>query len=297
VIFLELRRCARAQRWVARMLTKTVHSVMACFAPPVPPLAYLRQRRAEAGPVKRRYSQVGSGTIYTEISGSGQPLILVHGLGGSTRWWARNVPALARSCRVYVLDLLGFGRSRGQRFVLRDAAGLLVHWMDQLGLARASIVGHSMGGFIAAYIAAQFPERVERLVLVDAAALPLERLDLRHAWRIVRGLPHLPLTLLPVLCTDALRAGPVTLSKALRELLSMDIRPDLARIEAPTLILWGEHDATLPVAVGRRLHAHLPQAAFLVIAGAGHQPMWECPTAFNQAVLQFLGRGTPPTPV
>jgi pimeloyl-ACP methyl ester carboxylesterase len=89
----------------------------------------------------------------------------------------------------------------------------------------------------------------------------------------------------------------VTLSKALRELLSMDIRPDLARIEAPTLILWGEHDATLPVAVGRRLHAHLPQAAFLVIAGAGHQPMWECPTAFNQAVLQFLGRGTPPTPV
>src|SRR5918992_1428287 len=130
--------------------------------------------------VERRYVQVGSSTMYAEISGSGQPLILVHGLGGSTRWWARNVPALARSCRMYVLDLLGFGRSRGQRFVLRDAAGLLVHWMDQLGLARASIVGHSMGGFIAAYIAAQFPERVERLVLVDAAALPLERLDLRH---------------------------------------------------------------------------------------------------------------------
>src|SRR5918992_244844 len=92
--------------------------------------------------VERRYVQVGSSTMYAEISGVGQPLILVHGLGGSTRWWARNVPALARSCRVHVIDLPGFGRSRGQRFVLREAAGLLVGMMDQLGPAGAGFVGH-----------------------------------------------------------------------------------------------------------------------------------------------------------
>ncbi len=154
-----------------------------------------------------------------------------------------------------------------------------------------------MGGFISAHMAAQFPERVERLVLVDAAALPLERLSLRQAWRMVRGLPRLPLTLLPVLGTDALRAGPVTLIKALRELLSRDIHLDLARIASPALIIWGEHDATLPLAVGRQLHRHLPQAAFLVLAGAGHHPMWDCPTAFNEAVVQFLGRGHTPTPL
>jgi pimeloyl-ACP methyl ester carboxylesterase len=277
------------------MVTDTVHRIVPGVASAVPPFRYLRQRR-EGEPVERRYVPVGSGTMYAEISGVGQPLILVHGLGGSTRWWARNVPALARSCRVHVIDLLGFGRSRGQRFVLREAAELLVGMMDRLGLARTSVVGHSMGGLIAASVAAQCPARVERLVLVDAAALPLERLSLRQAWRMVRGLPHLPLTLLPVLGTDALRAGPVTLIKALRELLSMDIRLDLARIEAPTLILWGEHDATLPLAVGKRLHEHLPQAAFRVIAGAGHVPMWECPTAFNQAVIQFLGGGNAPPP-
>jgi pimeloyl-ACP methyl ester carboxylesterase len=297
VILLEQRQCALPQRWVADILTTTVHRMVPCVASAVPSLRYLCQRREEERPVKRGYVHVGSGTIYAEINGAGQPLILVHGLGGSTRWWARNVPALARSCRLHVIDLLGFGRSRGQHFVLREAAGLLVHLMDQFGLARASVVGHSMGGFIAAYLATQFPERIERLVLVDAAVLPLDHLSLRHAWRIVRGLPHLPLTLLPVLCTDALRAGPVTLIRALRELLSMDIRLDLARIEAPTLILWGEHDATLPLAVGQRLHGHLPKAAFLVIAGAGHHPMWDCPTAFNQAVLQFLERGNEFTPV
>jgi len=89
----------------------------------------------------------------------------------------------------------------------------------------------------------------------------------------------------------------VTLIKALRELLSTDIRLDLARIEAQTLILWGEHDATLPLVVGRQLHGHLPQAAFLVIAGAGHHPMWDRPTAFNHAVIQFLERGSSPTPI
>ncbi|HXH11017.1 MAG TPA: alpha/beta hydrolase [Alphaproteobacteria bacterium] len=254
------------------------------FVDQQPPL----QRGKGDMPPEQRYVRIGSATIYAEISGAGNPLILIHGLGGSTRWWARNVPALARFWRVHVVDLLGFGRSRGQRFVLHKAAELLVHWMDALGLSRASVVGHSMGGLIGAHLAAQSPDRIERLVLVDAAALPLERLSPRDAWRMMRGLQHLPLTLLPVLCADALRAGPRTVLNALRELLRTDISADLARVEAPTLIVWGEHDATLPVAVGRRLQACLRQATFLVIKDAGHCPMWQCPDVFNDAVIQFL---------
>lgn len=247
----------------------------------------LRRGRRKVGR-ERRYVRIGSATIYAEISGAGNPLILIHGLGGSTRWWARNVPALARFWRVHVVDLLGFGRSRGQRFVLHKAADLLVNWMDALDLSRASVVGHSMGGLIGAHLAAQSPDRVERLVLVDAAALPLGRLSPRDAWRMMWGLQHLPLTLLPVLCADTLRAGPRTILNALRELLRTDISADLARVEAPTLIVWGEHDATLPVAVGRRLHDCLRQATFLVIKDAGHCPMWQRPDVFNHAVTQFL---------
>jgi pimeloyl-ACP methyl ester carboxylesterase len=270
------------------MLAETMDKMMPFFVPAA--LARLRLRRGQGAewPCERRHVRVGSATIYAESRGVGRPLILVHGLGGSSRWWARNVPALARSCRVHAVDLMGFGRSRRQRFALREAAGLLVQWMAQLGLDQASWVGHSMGGFVAAHLAAQFPARVERLVLVDAAALPLGRLSLRQVWRTALGLRHFPLTLLPVLGADALRAGPVTLANALRQLRTADIRLDLARIAAPTLILWGEHDALLPVAVGQRLHACLPQATFKVIAGADHNPMWERPDAFNQAVTEFL---------
>jgi pimeloyl-ACP methyl ester carboxylesterase len=255
---------------------------------------FLVSRQARKRTYEQRRVRVGSATIYAEISGAGQPLLLVHGLGGSTRWWARNVPALAYSYRVHVVDLAGFGRSRRQRVALRDTAGLLVDWMDQLGLPRVSIVGHSMGGFISAYLAAQFPERVDRLVLVDAAVLPLERPSLEQAWRMVWGLRHFPLTLLPVACTDALRAGPFTMISALRALLASDICLDLARIKAPTLILWGEHDATLPLPVGQRLHQALPHATFRIIPGAGHQPMWTRPDVFNQEVAQFLAAAPPP---
>jgi pimeloyl-ACP methyl ester carboxylesterase len=276
-------------------MTESAHSIRPSSALAVSPLPSFAQRWE--GAIERGYVQLSSETLYAEISGAGRPLILIHGLGGSSHCWAWNVPALAHSCRVHVIDLLGFGRSRGQRFVLREAAGLLVRWMDQRGLGRASVVGHFMGGLIAACLAAQFPERVERLGLVAAAVLPVERHSLHHAWRLVRRLPHLPLTLLSVLGTDALRAGPVTLITALRELLSTDIRLNLAGIEAPTLIIWGERDATLPLAVGRQLQRHLPQAAFLVLPGAGHFPMWDRPTAFNKAVMQFVGRGGTPTPL
>jgi pimeloyl-ACP methyl ester carboxylesterase len=246
------------------------------------------RRQGLEGERPHRDIRVGPAGLCADIRGAGKPLILVHGLGGSSRWWARNMPALARSFRVHAVDLPGFGRSRGQRFMLREAAGLLVRWMGQLGLDRASLVGHSMGGFIAAHVAAQFPARVERLVLVDAAALPLGPFCLRQALGMVRGLRRMSLAFLPIALTDALRAGPVTIGTALRDLCSADITAELARIEAPTLVLWGEHDAVLPVAIGQRLHGYLPQATFRVIAGAGHTPMWERPDVFNQAVTEFL---------
>src|SRR5262245_44334445 len=130
--------------------------------------------------IEHRRAQVGPAVIHYQVAGAGEPLVLVHGLSGSSRWWGRNIGALARHFQVYMIDLIGFGASRNRHpFVLAEAAGHLIRWMDQLGIARASFVGHSMGGFISAELAADAPARVERLVLVDAAAMPFEPSYLR----------------------------------------------------------------------------------------------------------------------
>jgi pimeloyl-ACP methyl ester carboxylesterase len=234
----------------------------------------------------------GLASLSYQVTGAGTPLLLVHGLAGSCRWWAKNVPDLSRSFRVYAIDLIGFGRSRARRtaprFVLDEAAAILLAFMDRMDIERASIVGHSMGGHIAVMLAAEAPERVARLVLVDAAVLPIGRGRPGHLVGLSTAFLRFPIGFLPVLILDTLRAGPATIWRAARELLASDIRDTLRRIDAPTLIIWGERDTIVPHRLGYELAASLPGATLLVIPGAGHNPMWERPKPFNRAVLDFL---------
>jgi pimeloyl-ACP methyl ester carboxylesterase len=239
---------------------------------------------------------VDSRTLFYRVAGDGPPLVLVHGLSGSGRWWSKNMRALAQRFRVYVVDLPGFGSShgrgqawvRGGQFVLSEAAHVLLHWLDAQNLDRFHLVGHSMGGYISADLAAHFPQRVERLVLVDAAAVPIRQPLARSALQLASAVSYLPADFLPVLVTDSIKAGPLTLFSAIREILSSDITEKLANIQADLLIVWGENDTLLPVSMGEELHRRLPGARFVVVAGAGHNPMWDRPEVFNPLVMAFL---------
>ncbi len=221
--------------------------------------------------------------------GDGPPLLLLHGLAGSARWWARNVPALSRSFRTIAIDLPGFGASpRGHRLVLDEAADQLVGTMDRLGIERASVIGHSMGGLIAGGLAADHPGRVDRLVLVDAAFLSLGPTAIRRVGGPATTLRRTAPSLLPVLVRDSLRSGPVRLADATIQLLGADWRTKLPRIQAPTLVIWGEHDTICPLSIGRRIVAAVPGSRLVVVPGAAHNPMWEQPDAFDREVLDFL---------
>ncbi len=92
--------------------------------------------------------QIDSVRISYQRVGTGPPLVLVHGLAGSGRWWRHNLRALTRRFTVYIVDLVGFGSSGHQEFLLDAASGYLVRWMDHLGIERASFIGHSMGGYV-----------------------------------------------------------------------------------------------------------------------------------------------------
>jgi pimeloyl-ACP methyl ester carboxylesterase len=240
--------------------------------------------------VERRVANVDGATVAYETAGAGPPLVLVHGLAGSSRWWRHTVPALAPHFRVHTVDLIGFGGSRGgARFALAEAPAILGAWIRQIGAAPAALVGHSMGGLVAADLAASAPELVSRLVLVDAAAVPLGRRYVRHAWGLARVMRHTRLSLLPVLVADTMRAGPRTMLGAIWQLLSADITPRLGAIAAPTLVIWGQHDRLLPPEMGFAIQRRVPGARLEIIAGAGHNPQWERPAAFNESLLAFLG--------
>ncbi|HEX5166079.1 MAG TPA: alpha/beta fold hydrolase [Thermomicrobiales bacterium] len=236
-----------------------------------------------------RWAELDDARLHYRQLGSGKPVVLIHGLSASGRWWHRNVDALAAHFTVYVIDLIGFGRSRGgRRFVLAEAAALVAGWMDAIGLERANVVGHSMGGYVAAQLAAEFPEKVDRLVLVDAA-VPLPRQQrLHHLTHLGREMRYTPPRFLHLLATDALLAGPRTIWAAANQLIAADLEPKLDRISAPVLLVWGEHDPLVPASVADRLAERIPNVRRVVIPNCGHKPMLERPNEFNEAVIAFL---------
>ncbi len=238
---------------------------------------------------ERCWSDLDGVRLHYQRTGSGDPVILIHGLSASSRWWRHNVDTLADRFTVYTIDLIGFGRSRRNKsFVLSESARLLTRWMEIVGIERAHIVGHSMGGYIAAQLAAEYPAKVMRLVLVDAA-VPLPRQSrLQHVLRLGREMRYTPPHFLHLLATDAAIAGPRTVWSAANQLMVANLEPELGKIAAPVLIVWGENDPLVPPAIADRLAELIPDARRCVIPRCGHKPMLERPEVFNKAVIAFL---------
>lgn len=227
-------------------------------------------------------------TLHYDVSGQGQPIVLVHGLSGSARWWRRNVPALAAAHRVYVLDLAGYGQARRQRSLgVRDAAELIAAWLDHLDLQDVCLIGHSMGGHIAVYVAASRPDRVSALVLACASGL-LRASPYRVALRLPRAALSGRLTFMPRVLTDAARSGPRNLWRSATDLLKDSVQELLPQLQARTLVVWGARDPLVPPATGRALAAAIPGAHYEEIPRAGHVVMVDAPGRFNTLVLDFL---------
>jgi pimeloyl-ACP methyl ester carboxylesterase len=222
-------------------------------------------------------------------AGEGPPLLLVHGLAGSWRWWERAVPELAARRRVYLVDLPGFGGLRGRRFALGDAPAFVAAFLDALGLGAVDVAGHSLGGVVCARLAASHPEHVRRLVLVAPAAVAGERTMVAYAWPFFRLARKASPSFARMVAGDARRCGLPTLWRASRELLrDRGVLDDMRAIRVPALLVWGELDPLVPPALAPAVAAAIPGARLLLVPGAGHVPMFELPDAFAAEVLAFL---------
>jgi pimeloyl-ACP methyl ester carboxylesterase len=254
--------------------------------------------------------------IHFVQAGEGPAVILVHGFGGSTFSFRHTIPELARHFRVIAPDLKGFGLSERPPtgdYSLSAQASLVNGLMERLGIERATVLGHSMGGQVAMRLAVDFPQKVERLILVDSATyglvhraarvsfflrplLPLAALFILHNRRsrrtILRSAVHDPAYLTPEVLEGYFRPtrmrGHLTALGRLLVDRRADPPLDPSAVTQPTLILWGEQDRWLPPSQGQRLHEQIRDSRLVLIPRAGHLPLEEQPEESNWAILDFL---------
>jgi pimeloyl-ACP methyl ester carboxylesterase len=255
--------------------------------------------------------------VHRRIDGAaGAPtVVMLHGFGASLLSWADWADALAASHRVIRLDLPGAGLSPPDStgdYSDARAIALVLALMDEAGVDQADLIGHSMGGRIAWRLAAAHPERVRRLVLIapDGFASPgfdygkppevpatlalmrwfLPRSAIRANLAVAYADPARMTEDAVTQAHDMLRApgARAALLERMRQTILTDPRPDLTRITAPTLLIWGEADAMIPVTNARDYLAALPRAQLLALPGLGHLPQVEDPAAALPALTGFL---------
>lgn len=239
-----------------------------------------------------------------EGHGDGEPLLLLHGWGASGELFAPLLDSLQPGRRLIVPDLPGFGTTAPPptAWSVHDYAAWTLALLDRMGVARADIIGHSNGGRVAIVIAAQHPERVRKLVLVDSAGIrtrggPGDWLRVR-TYKLLRAAQRaraLPTALRRVAQARADRRGSAdyraatgTLRGTLVRLVNEDLTPLLGAIAAPTLLIWGELDAETPLRDARVMERSIPDAGLVVLSGAGHFSYLEQPGRFIRIVDVFL---------
>ncbi len=249
--------------------------------------------------------------IFFEEAGSGETMVLLHGLGSCGQDWVLQMPVFSSRFHVIAPDLPGHGQTNkphGQISITQmasDIAGLL----DLLEVRRAHVVGLSLGGCVAQQIALDQPARVRSLTLANTFARfdlggPRVAIPLMLRLSVLRfvGLPAqaqiVAARLFPKPGQESLRAlaaeriaanDPATYRRVLSAIRSFDATGCLSRITCPTLVVAGDRDTTVPLRAKRLLAAHIPDARFELVADSGHATPIDQPEAFNRLVLEFVG--------
>jgi len=270
-----------------------------------------------------QYTKVGQvNTRFWALGNEGSTVLLIHGIGGSLEDWILNAEAIAKNHRVYALDLVGYGHSDkpSASYSFSYMAQFVKDFMEAESIDRASLIGHSLGGGVSLQFSIQFPDKVDKLVLVGSAGLGqqvtlllrvltlpiigkfLARPSRKGTADFLKACLYdsalvtdelidfgYSLASLPG-AQDALLSTVRTLGniRGMRKDALRPIAENLTNITVPTLIFWGEQDRIIPVAHAHVAENKIPDTQLHVFDPCGHFPQLECPEEFNSIALKFL---------
>jgi pimeloyl-ACP methyl ester carboxylesterase len=255
------------------------------------------------------------GIVHYEVFGRGRPVILLHGWLGSWGLWQETMACLGRKYRTYALDFWGFGESGKKRetYAVQDFISLVDQFMEQLGISQAPLVGHSMGGTVSLSVAIQYPQRVQKVVVIGSpiygASLssvlklfgkrPIGFLVRNNLWAF-KSFYHL---LAPLYSHDPRWSAMMdrdvsntTLDSfwhSISSLRNTDLRPNLGQIQVPVMGMYGAKDIVVDPNQWKPLTEGLPQARIEQYPTAGHFIMLDEPNLFMQTLQNFLDQEVP----
>lgn len=266
--------------------------------------------------------QVRGHTIFYAVKGEGEPLLLIHGFGAGMWVWEKQIEVLSKSYRVYAIDLIGHGFSDRPKidYNAETYIGFMREFMDGVGIEKATLIGNSMGGGVAWAMAISFPERVNRLILIDCMPPDVLHQVSNDSFKTLVALKSIPFLPYLIIGSRSERSIKWILQECVSDLQyitpevvnrqyqlsrikgttwvlystlhhagdAMRLEESLGLIRQPTLLIWGEEDLIFHPSVGKRLHQLIRNSIFQVIKRSGHIPMWETPEEVNEAILSFL---------
>lgn len=247
-------------------------------------------------------------SIHYEAIGQGPPLLLLHGWGGSIGSMRPVADALADLRTCTIPDFPGFGESSSppEPWSVTEYARCLAAFMEKAGIAKADVVAHSFGARVALLLAAEHPELVGKIVVTGGAGLKpkrnlkyygkvysykLGKRMLRHAW-MAGFVRHFGVDLRKRAAqagSEDYRALPDEMKKTFVRVVNQDLRSCLRRMKSPTLLIWGEKDASAPLWMGKVMEKEIPDAGLVVFEGRGHFAYLEELPRFIKIVRNFLG--------
>ncbi len=269
---------------------------------------------------KGKFVTVDGKKVHYVEAGNGPPIILIHGFLYHSVMWKKNIDALAEKFKVYAIDLWGWGYSErlGEKEYSFERYGKqIVGFMDALNIKKATLVGQSMGGGISVYVAAHYPEKVERLILVDPAVIPYPMTTIGKIYQLpfvgefLNAIPGDALMenniktiwfydknkvteeyckeVLQPLCIKGSYAGTMfILRNVLKEPYVESEAKLLTKTNIPVLIIHGREDKAIPLDRSKRLNDLWKGSKLVIFDKAGHSPHEEYPEKFNKLAIDFL---------
>jgi len=240
--------------------------------------------------VRSRFTRVRGLRVHWREGGSGEPIVLVHGIGVSGRYLLPTARLLEPTHRVLVPDLPGFGPSAkpSRALGVRGLARALAAWLDAIGVESAPLVANSIGCQIVVALAREHTERAERLVLVGPTVDAHARSFPRQAFRLALDTAREPPSLAAIVALDYLTYGPLRFLATARSALNDRIEDHARFVAAPVLVVRGARDALVSQRFAEELAARFANGRLVVVPDSPHAVNYARPDVLARLVRDFL---------